>query len=309
MNQEHSSETLNVPTLKNQLILTAAGGILLIAAAFIFGAYVLAIAAVSYAVSIIIELAFAKFRKKKLDIGWMVTPMLFALIVPPTLPLWMVGVGAGFGVFFGKAIFGGTGKTIFNPAIVGVLFLIVSFPIHMTQTWVNPSNPDIAAGPTPLNALNRGIDSGFDIQDLLFGFNSGTLGETFRLGILILGILLIVLKVINWKVPVFYLGTVFAVNLVGQWLNPDLFRDPLLNLLTGGLMLGAFFFASDPQTTPLSTRGMIFYGIGLGLLTVIIRVYATFPEGVTFSIILMNAISPLLDPRKKDEEKLEEVSA
>ena len=291
-------QTNQVMTVKKAWYMTIAALLLVIAATIIFGIRVLWMTLVAYAISFMIEYLFAHFRKKKLDIGWMMTPALFVLLLPPTLPLWMVGVGVFFGVFFGKAIFGGTNKTIFNPAIVGALFLIVSFPIHMTQSWINPNNPDLASGPTPLNLLNRGLDLGVDHFDLLFGMTAGTLGETFRIGILVLGIVLILLKVISWKVPVFYLATVFVLNLVGTWLNPDLFRDPLYNLLTGGLMLGAFFFAADPQNAPETTKGMLLYGLGLGALTVIIRVYATFPEGVIFAIIIMNAIAPVLDFKK-----------
>ena len=303
MTHVHSSNTLNVPSSKNVLILTAAAGILVIAATFIFGLRVLWMAITAYVVAFIIEYLFARFRKKPLDYGWMVTPMLFTLLMPPLFPLWMVAVGIAFGVFFGKAIFGGTGKYIFNPALVGALFLIVNFPIQMTQEWVDPNNIDVLAGPTPLNQLNRGLFSNFSTMDLMLGFSSGTIGETFRLGIIILGIILISLKVINWKIPLIYLTTVFGINLIGQWIIPGVFTNPFRNLLVGGLMLGAFFFATDPSTSPKTNRGLIIYGIGLGIFTVMIRLFATFPEGVTFAIIIMSAISPLLDSDKETKHK------
>ncbi|TNF07930.1 MAG: electron transporter RnfD [Bacillota bacterium] len=305
MTQQHSSQTVNVTAKKKVLILTAAAFVLVIAATVIFGLHVLLLALVSYVAAFIVEYLFAHFRKKPLDYAWMVTPVLFTLLLPPAFPLWMAVVGILFGVFFGKAIFGGSGKYIFNPALVGVLFLIVNFPIQMTQEWVNPKNPDLEAGPTALNALNRGIDSDFSLVDLLLGQNSGTLGEVFRLGIILMGILLIVFKVINWKVPVIYIGTVFAIYFVGNLIDPTLYGDAIRGIFTGGLMLGAFFFASDSATVPKTTKGMIIYGIGLGLLTVLIRIYATFPEGVTFAIILMSAISPLLDSDKVIEKQSE----
>jgi Na+-transporting NADH:ubiquinone oxidoreductase subunit B/electron transport complex protein RnfD len=220
----------------------------------------------------------------------------------------MAGVGIAFGVFFGKAIFGGSGKYIFNPALVGVLFLIVNFPIQMTQEWINPKNPDLAAGPTALNALNRGLDSNYSFVDLILGQNAGTLGEVFRLGIILLGIVLIVFKIINWKVPVIYIGTVFVTYFLGNLIDPSLYGDAVRGIFTGGLMLGAFIFATDSSTVPKTTKGIIIYGIGLGLLTVLIRVYATFPEGVTFAIILMSAISPVLDSDKKLETQSEVLS-
>jgi Na+-transporting NADH:ubiquinone oxidoreductase subunit B/electron transport complex protein RnfD len=301
----HSLEEMNGTSKKKVLVLTAAAFVLVLAATVIFGFHVLLLALVSYVVAFIVEYLFAHFRKKSLDYAWMVTPMLFTLLLPPAFPLWMAGVGIAFGVFFGKAIFGGSGKYIFNPALVGVLFLIVNFPIQMTQEWINPKNPDLAAGPTALNALNRGLDSDYSFVDLILGQNAGTLGEVFRLGIILLGIVLIVLKIINWKVPVIYIGTVFVVYFLGNLLDPSLYGDAVRGIFTGGLMLGAFFFATDSSTVPKTTKGIIIYGIGLGLLTVLIRVYATFPEGVTFAIILMSAISPVLDSDKKLETQSE----
>jgi len=295
MTQTHSSHGMNDVSRRKIYILTAASGILVVAATIIFSLHVLLLAAVSYVVAFIVEYLFAHFRKKPLDPAWMLTPMLFTLLLPPQFPWWMAAVGMFFGIFFGKAIFGGSGKYIFNPALVGALFLIVNFPIQMTQEWINPKNPDLAAGPTALNALNRGIQSAYSNWDLLIGQNAGTLGEVFRLGIIILGIVLILFKVISWKTPLIFISTVFMIYLVGGWIDDAIFGNALRSILTGGLLLGAFFFASDPATSPKTNRGLILYGIGLGLLTVIIRIFATFPEGVTFAIILMSAISPLLD--------------
>lgn len=299
MTQVHSSANMSVPSQKNLLILTGSAGILVIAATIIFGWKVLQFALVSYVISFIVEILFAKFRKKKLDVGWYVTPMFFTLLLPPLLPLWMASVGAAFGVFFGKAIFGGTGKTIFNPALVGILFLYVTFPIQLTQEWIVPTI-DLVAGATPLKALGGTGEFYYTIRSLLLGNQNGSVGETFRLGILLLGIGLIVLKVSNWRIPLSYLGTVFIIQLVGNQLNPTLFKDPVLSLLTGGLLLGAFFFATDTTTAPKTSRGMLLFGLGLGVLTVMIRVYATFVEGVTFSIIIMSAVSPLLDKAPKE---------
>ena len=295
MAQTHSSKHMNDVSRRNIYILTAAAGILVVAATIIFSFHVLLLAAVSYVVAFIVEYLFAHFRKKPLDPAWMLTPMLFTLLLPPLFQWWMAAVGMFFGVFFGKAIFGGSGKYIFNPALVGALFLIVNFPIQMTQEWINPQNPDAVSGPTALNALNRGIDSIYTNWDLLIGQNAGTIGEVFRLGIIILGLVLIVFKIINWKTPLIFIATVFIIYFIGGLIDSSIFGNALRSILTGGLMVGAFFFASDPSTSPKTTRGIILYGMGLGLLTVIIRVFATFPEGVTFAIILMSAISPLLD--------------
>ncbi|MBN2300573.1 MAG: RnfABCDGE type electron transport complex subunit D [Acholeplasmataceae bacterium] len=291
-----SGQTLHADALtqKNLLIFTGFLGILLIAATVIFGWYVLAIAAVSYAVSITIELIFAKIRKKKLDMSWMVTPLVFALLMPPTAPLWMVAIGSGFGIFFGKSIFGGLGKTVFNPALVGVLFVQISFPAFMATMWLDPVT-DIVSAVTPLISLGRGLPFDYSFTDLLFGMIPGTLGETFRLGIIVLGLGLIALKIADWRIPLFFIGSVFLLTWIGHLFDPTTFKDPLLSIFTGGIMFGAFFVATDPVTAPSKSIGKMIYGFGLGFLTVLIRNFAAFPEGVTFSVIIMNAISPLID--------------
>jgi len=293
-------------SLRNLILYTVAGGILLLVASFIFGFYVLAIALVAYLSALVVEWGFAHFRKRPFDRGWMVTPMIFALCLPPTLPLWMVVVGSVFGVFFGKAIFGGLGKNVFNPAIVGVLFLMFAFPSYMLTNWLDPITNDVVASATPLITLNRGIAFPYTLTQLLLGNVAGTLGETFRLGIIILGALLIVLKVTDWRIPVFYIATVFLLNAAGVALSFDQFKDPFLSIFVGGLMLGAFFIATDPFTAPKYPTSKIIYGIGLGFITVIIRNFASFPEGVVFAIIIMNAISPLIDTLKINRRFVEE---
>lgn len=306
MTQGSLTTTGNLPSQKNLLIFTSFLGILLIAAAFIFGIYVFAIAAMSYAVSICFEFLFSKIRKKKMDRSWMVTPLVFALLMPPTAPLWLVAVGSGFGIFFGKLIFGGFGKTVFNPAIVGVLFVQISFPAFMATMWLDPVT-DLVASVTPLITLGKGLPFNYAINDLLLGMVPGTLGETFRLGIIFLGLLLIVLKIADWRIPLFFIGSVFLITWVGHLINPTTFKDPILSILTGGLMFGAFFVATDPVTAPMKPIGKIIYGFGLGFITILIRNFAAFPEGVTFAIIIMNAISPLIDNWNNKDETAPEV--
>jgi len=296
---------------KNTYIFTGALAILLVAATVIFGWYVLAITAVSYAVSFIVEILFAKLRKKELDYGWMVTPLLIALLMPPAIPLWTVGIAAFFGVFFGKNIFGGSGKYIFSPALVGVLFVLISFPAQMATTWINPQTADLFTGATPLNLFNRGLPINYTMLDLLMGNTIGTLGETFRLGIIVIGILLMVFKISDWRIPLSYLGSFFVITGIAFLLAPDsIGKDPVVSLLLGGILFGAFFIAVDPVTAPVTGKGRIIYGIGLGLLTFIIRNFGTFHEGVTFTIIIMNAISPLIDNKTvKESVTSEEVAA
>ena len=297
---------VNVLSKKNMLIFTSFLGVLLVAAAFIFGLYVFAIAAVSYGASLTVEVLFAKFRKKELDYGWMVTPLVFTLFMPPTLPLWIAIVGSSFGTFFGKSLFGGLGKNIFNPAIVGVLFITISFPADMATTWLDPVSEAIKST-TPLIELNSGAAFNYSIGELMIGQVSGALGETFKLGIIVLGLALIVLRIIDWRIPVFYLVTVFALTYIGHVIDPATYKDPILSILVGGVMFTAFFVATDPVTSPELPSGRIVYAVGLGILTVIIRYYAAFPEGVIFAVIIMNAVAPLIDGWNSTADTLEEV--
>jgi len=259
-----------------------------------YGMHVIWMLLVAYTSALIVELLFAKFRKLKLDVGLLITPLIFTLILPPTLPLWIVAVGSSFGVFFGKSMFGGFGKNIFNAAIVGRLFITISFPAYMATMWLEPG-ADVITTATPLGALNRGGAFDYTFMDLLLGNTAGSVGETFRLGILIIGILLILLRMINWRIPVFFIGSVFLITWIGGLIAPDMFRDPITSLFVGGLLFGAFFVASDPITSPYTQKSRIIYGISLGLITVVIRNFAAFPEGVMFAIIIMNAFAPQLD--------------
>ena len=305
----HTALPKETLSLKTMLIFTGALGVLLIAATVIFGWYVLAIALVSYVFSFGVEYLFNKARKKPLDNGWMVTPLVFALILPPTAPLWLVAIGATFGTFFGKMLFGGLGKNLFNPALVGYLFVTFAFPALMTTQWLNPLT-DTVAGATPLILLNRtGVAGEFTSWQLLLGNVPGTIGETFRIGIIVLGIALIVLKIIDWKITVSLLSTVFILNLLGMLIFPESnFRDPVTSLLVGGLLFSAVFVATDPVTAPYHPYAKIMYGFGIGLLTVIIRNFATFPEGLTFAIIIMNAVAPMLDSLKINDRNPMEVA-
>ncbi|HCZ24727.1 MAG TPA: electron transporter RnfD [Acholeplasmataceae bacterium] len=277
--------------------------VLLIIGTVNYGLHILLLTAVSFAVSLIIEFAFAKLRKKPFDPEWMITPMLVVLILPPGVPAWLVGIAAFFAVFFGKNIFGGSGKYIFSPALVGALFVLISFPVQMSTTWLNQGG-DLFTGATPLLSLFRGVDPyPFTTMQLLLGEAPGVVGETFRLGVLVLGVMLMILKVRDWKVPASYLG--FFLVLTGlSYFFFDWGRDPILSLLTGGILFGAIFIASDPVLAPENTKGKILYGLGLALLTFIIRFFGTYAEGVTFAIIIMSAISPLIDSVtiKKAEE-------
>lgn len=309
MTQEIQSKPLHVPSQKNLLIFSGSLVILLIISVFLYGLYVLAVAGVALVSGFLVELVFAKVRKLEMDISWIVSPLVLTMMLPPRVKLWVVAVAAVFGIFFGKAIFGGLGKNVFNPAVVGVLFVTISFPSIITAAeWVHPSIENFT-GSTPLVMLNGGGDFTYLFKDLLLGNVPGAIGETFRLGIIILGIALLVLKIADWRIPASYLGAVLVFTAVGHWLSPGAFPDPILSLFVGSLLFAAFFVATDPVTAPLSNKGKIIFGIGLAFFTVLIRNFATFQEGVIFAIIIMNAIAPLIDDmfdKKKEEPALEE---
>lgn len=262
----------------------------------------------SYVFGVTTEWIFAIAKKDEIHEGIFVTCMIYPLTLPPTIPLWMLAVGIVFGVFFGKEVFGGTGRNIFNPALTGRLFITIAFPFYMASNWANPlltkghffttdfsTIPDAITSATPLVFLKTGAPMLFSIKDLLLGAAPGTIGETFRLGIIIAGILLIVTKVSSWRIPVTYIATVLIVSTLGHWIMPDSVVSPMYQLLTGGLLYGAFFMATDPVSSPYTNMGKIIFGIGLGVLTVVIRSFSGYTEGVMFSIILMNAFAPLID--------------
>lgn len=257
------------------------------ASVYFFGIRALAIALTGIVVAVATEAAIQKIRNKPVTINdgsAVITGLLLALTISPAMPLWMVAAGAVVAIGIGKQVYGGLGCNPFNPALVGRAFLIVSFPVHMT-TWLNPVDGVTSA--TPLGMLKmEGIKTGY--MELFIGNVGGSLGETSALLLLLGGLYLIYRGVIDWRIPVSYLGTVAALTMV-------LGHDPLFHLLAGGLMLGAFFMATDMVTTPITKVGRIVFGIGAGILVVIIRLYGGYPEGVLFSILLMNIFTPIID--------------
>lgn len=310
MTQE--TELQRVPNKRNLFIFTGFLFALLIAAVFLYGAYVLAVAGVALISGGAVEFIFARVRKLDMDISWLISPLVLTLMMPPRVPLWVVAVATVFGVFFGKSIFGGLGKNIFNPAVVGVLFVTISFPsIIVAAEWIHPSIENFADS-TPLVMLNGGGDFTYQFSDLLFGNVPGAIGETFRIGIIILGIALLVLKVADWRIPLAYLGGFVILTGLGHLLDAGSFPDPFISLFVGGILFAAFFIATDPVTAPLTGKGRIVYGLGLAFFTVLIRNMATFQEGVIFAVILMNAIAPLIDDmftkNIEDNELVEEVA-
>ncbi len=234
------------------------------------------------------------------DFSAIVTGLLLALVLPPSSPYWMVIVGAFSAVILGKWVFGGIGSNPFNPALVGRAVLMISWPVYMTR-WSKPFAPVFGSNAvttaTPLNIIKL---HGFsqllsqygtraDLYKALFiGNVGGCIGETSALLLLIGGLYLIIRGVIDWKIPAAYIGTVFV-------LSPLFGRDPLFSILAGGLFLGAFFMATDYSSSPITSKGRLWYGIALGFMTVIIRQFGTYPEGVMFSILIVQLFVPFFD--------------
>ncbi|MFP4187342.1 MAG: RnfABCDGE type electron transport complex subunit D [Acholeplasmataceae bacterium] len=307
MNDSFDPAIYEATRKRNMFVVAGFLFVLLLISAYFFTYYVLLIALVSYASAFVVEYVFVRVRKLKLDYGLLVSPLIFTMLMPPSAPLWMVAVGSGFGMFFGKCIFGGLGRNIFNPALVGALFVTISFPELMTTQWLMPLT-DQLAGATPIVSLQSG-DFAYTLNDLLFGRGPGALGETFRIGVIVFGLMLVLFRIADWRIPLSYLGSVLLIALVGNLIDSTTFQDPVLTLFVGGLMFAAFFVATDPVTAPISSKGKVIYGIGLGIFTIIIRNFAAFPEGITFSVIIMNALVPLIDPQEQPIRPKEEVPA
>ena len=268
------------------------------AAVYFFGLRALWMILVSTATAIIVEFAIKKLRKKLfiMDGSAAITGLLFALVLPPRIPFWMLILGSAFSIAIAKEAFGGLGFNIFNPALAGRAFLAISFPSVMTS-WYLPSKwyvqgaiaADALTSASPLNASYVYEWSRIALyKDLLFGNVAGCIGETSALAIIIGGLILISLKLIDWKIPIVYIATVGIGSVIFQ-------KDFLFQILAGGLMLGAFFMATDYVTSPVTGLGRVIFAFGAGIITLVIRNFGAMPEGVAFSILIMNAFTPLID--------------
>jgi electron transport complex protein RnfD len=267
-----------------------------------FGFKALFLVLISITACVCAEYFIQKALKKPLTVkdgSAALTGLLLALTVTPELPVWMIVIGAVVSIGLGKHIFGGLGHNPFNPALIGRAFLLASWPVPMT-TWSWPEKSlnwagasiDAIAGATVLNLDKMGTLQSLNLKvpylNLLWGNIAGSLGETSALLLLLGGLYLIYKGVIDWRIPGAYFGTVMVLSFVFQ-------KDPLLQLLGGGLFLGAFFMATDWVTSPVTKKGRIYFGIGCGILTMLIRIFGGYPEGVCYSILIMNAVTPLLD--------------
>lgn len=230
----------------------------------------------------------------------LLTGLLLSFNLPSNLPWWIVVIGSAVAIGIGKMCFGGLGNNPFNPALVGRVFLIFSFPVQMT-TWPRPlgwasSYLDAETMATPLSLIKGGkLNELPDVLNMFLANTPGSLGEISALALLVGGIYLLATKVITWHIPVSILLTVAAFSAILYGIDPTVYPLPHVYLLSGGMMLGAIFMATDYVTSPMTHRGMLIYGFFIGIITMIIRVWGVYPEGMSFAILIMNAFTPIIN--------------
>ena len=277
----------------------------LVVSVVVFGLNVLFVTALSVAACVLFEYLIQKFVVKGACTisNWsaVVTGVLLAFNLPATIPWWIVVIGAFVAIAVAKMTFGGLGKNPFNPALVGRVFLLIAYPVQMTSfpTVENPAL-DALSGATPLAAVKFGTDAGqLPMTDLLLGNMPGSLGEVAALALLVGFVYLLWRKVITWHIPVTVLGTMavfaFVVALTRGGDAALLWQFPLFHVLAGGAMLGAIFMATDYATSPMTVKGQVIFAVGIGVITMCIRLWGAYPEGMSFAILIMNACVPLIN--------------
>lgn len=288
----------------------------------VFGVGAFIVTLTSVAACIFFEWAITKYILKRdkttiLDGSAALTGVLLAFNLPSNFPIWMIIIGALVAIGVGKMTFGGLGCNVFNPALIGRVFLLISFPVAMTswpQTGQYDLYTDAVTGATPLALMKSAMHGDAtalqqlpDALSLFLGNNPGSLGEVSALALLIGLAYMLWKKIITWHIPVSIILTVFVFSGIMHLVNPETYAGPVVHILTGGLMLGAIFMATDYVTSPMSHKGMIIYGIGIGFLTVVIRLFGAYPEGMSFATLIMNAFTPLINtyfkPKKFGEAK------
>ena len=274
---------------------------------YVFGIYTLWVILTAVLGAVFTEWGCSVLQKKESTIGdgsAVLTGLLLAYNVPPSAPLWMVFIGSFVAIAIGKVIFGGLGFNIFNPALIGRVFLMASFPVLMTR-WQAPFKVDAVTAPTPLAVFKDGFLNLHIVQpqevihytyrDMLFGLRGGCIGEAC-IALLLCGALFLIIRgYISWHTPLSFIGTVAVFSWVFGSKEGLFNGDFIMPILSGGLILGAFYMATDYVTGPITKRGQLIFGFGCGLITSIVRLWGGYPEGVSYSILLMNAVTPLID--------------
>lgn len=263
---------------------------------YYFGISALILIIASIVSAVVFEAICQKILKKPVtvsDLSAVVTGLLLAMNLPAAAPVWVAVVGSAFAIIFGKQLFGGLGQNFINPALAGRAFLLASYPTEMT-TWSVPNGLDVADAATyatPLAQLKNGaLDA--NLVDLFLGKCGGTIGETCAIALIIGGVYLLYKHVISWKIPVIYIATVFILFAV---IGRHGVRMPVQEILCGGVMLGGIFMATDYASSPVTPKGQVIFAVGAGLLTYLIRTFGGYPEGVSYSILIMNCCVPLIE--------------
>jgi electron transport complex protein RnfD len=297
----------------------------LFASIFYFGYAAIIVTVASVTSCILFEYLIQKLIFKKPltinDGSALVTGMLLAFNLPSNLPVFIIVIGSFVSIAIAKMTFGGLGNNPFNPALVGRVFMLISFPVQMTS-WPVPGGfgtgyTDAVTGATPLAIVKEGLKNGESISQLVsqiptpaqmfFGNTGGSMGEVAAIALLIGFIYLLVKKIITWHIPASVIGSMALFTTILWLVNPEKNADPMFHILAGGVLLGAIFMATDYVTSPMNPKAMIIYGCGIGILTVIIRVWGAYPEGVSFAILIMNAFVPLMNTYIKPKRFGEEV--
>ena len=285
----------------------------LIISIYNFGLGAIVVTATAVVSCMLFEHLIQKFLLKQETTVWdgsaMITGLLLAFNIPSNLPIYIIIIGALVAIGIGKMSFGGLGNNPFNPALVGRVFLLISYPVQMTSWPLAKSLPfsytDVTTGATPLSVMKEAIANGElptnilneipSYRDLFLGLQGGSAGEMAGIAILLgLGFMLL-RKIITWHIPTAIIVSVFVFTGILHWTNPIMYAPPMFHLLSGGLFLGAVFMATDYSSSPMSNKGAIIFGIGIGVITVAIRTFGAYPEGISFAILIMNAFVPLID--------------
>jgi electron transport complex protein RnfD len=281
---------------------------------YFFGFPALKVIAIAMVSCVALEAIWQKLTNSPLTIkdgSAALTGLLLAMNLPSGAPWWLVVIGSLVAIIIAKQLFGGIGNNPFNPALVGRVFLLISFPVAMT-TWPEPRSfftqvADATTGATPLGALKTAIfEHGsiaaapeMNLMDPFLGNVGGSLGEISALALLLGGVYLIARRIITWHIPVIYIATVAVITGIFWLINPEVYASPAFHILAGGLMLGAFFMATDMVTSPITNTGKVIFAVGCGVITVVIRLWGGYPEGVSFAILIMNAFVPLINRATK----------
>lgn len=280
---------------------------------YCFGLSALKLALVGVLACVAVEYVIAKFMLKTkvtiCDYSAVITGLLLALNVPINTPWWVVVIGSIVAIGVAKMTFGGLGQNLFNPALVGRVFLLISFPVIMTD-WSTPESTfgfafDGISGATPLGIVKEGLAQGMTLSQIYAEHNFsyaqmlftriGSAGEISAIALLLGFVYLLVRRVIRPHITLSIWGTVFVFSGILWLCNPEQFTDPIFNLLTGGMLLGSIFMATDYVTSPMEPKGMVIFGIGIGIITILIREFGAYPEGISFAILIMNATVPLIN--------------